>query len=76
MSAILSWLPMLLNCVELGITFLADQEITFPFPKFCVYSRELLPCLTEFITELEMTYVLCSPDEIYRVLDSVILSMK
>lgn len=54
---------MLLNFVELGITSLADQEITFVFPRFCVYIKELLPCLTEFIIELEITYAFCSPDE-------------
>lgn len=32
---------MLLNFVELGTTFLAGQEITFLFPKFCVHSKEL-----------------------------------
>lgn len=49
LSDVLSSLLMLLNFVELGTTFLAGQEITFLFPKFCVHSKELLHCLTEFI---------------------------
>lgn len=60
LAATLSWLPMLLN---FSITSLADQEIAFLFPKFCVYIKELLPCLIEFIMELEITYSLCFPDE-------------
>jgi len=65
---------MFLNFVELSITFLADQEITLLFPKFCLCSKELLPCLTESVTELEIMYVLCFPGESTVYL--VILSMK